>query len=63
MLADASARQAEMPAVRKESMAQVKWIQGDALSLPLEDNSIDAATMGYGLRNVVRTALTFHNIS
>jgi demethylmenaquinone methyltransferase/2-methoxy-6-polyprenyl-1,4-benzoquinol methylase len=29
-----------------------RWIQGDALALPLEAASIDAATMGYGLRNL-----------
>lgn len=53
MLSDASTRQAQIHTARKANMAQVQWIQGDALSLPLEDNSIDAATMGYGLRNVV----------
>lgn len=31
----------------------VQWIEGDALALPFEDNQFDAATMGYGLRNVV----------
>ena len=29
-----------------------RWIQGDAQQLPFSDNSFDAATMGYGLRNV-----------
>lgn len=32
--------------------AQVTWVQGDALDLPFDDSSFDAATMGYGLRNV-----------
>lgn len=27
-------------------------LQGDAMKLPFEDRSFDAATMGYGLRNV-----------
>ncbi len=31
----------------------IQWQQGDALDLPLEDNSFDGATMGYGLRNVI----------
>lgn len=31
----------------------IEWIEGDALSLPFDDNFFDAATMGYGLRNVV----------
>lgn len=30
----------------------VCWMQGDALDLPFEDESFDAATMGYGLRNL-----------
>ncbi|GAB4365342.1 MAG: bifunctional demethylmenaquinone methyltransferase/2-methoxy-6-polyprenyl-1,4-benzoquinol methylase UbiE [Elainellaceae cyanobacterium] len=31
----------------------ITWIEGDALQLPFEANQFDAATMGYGLRNVV----------
>ncbi|WOD40663.1 bifunctional demethylmenaquinone methyltransferase/2-methoxy-6-polyprenyl-1,4-benzoquinol methylase UbiE [Nodosilinea sp. E11] len=31
---------------------QIHWVRGDALALPFEDSSIDAATMGYGLRNL-----------
>lgn len=31
----------------------IQWVEGDALSLPFPDNYFDAATMGYGLRNVV----------
>jgi demethylmenaquinone methyltransferase/2-methoxy-6-polyprenyl-1,4-benzoquinol methylase len=30
----------------------ITWIEGDALSLPFPDRHFDAATMGYGLRNV-----------
>lgn len=29
-----------------------RWVQGDAMELPFESSSFDAATMGYGLRNV-----------
>ena len=32
--------------------APIDWIEGDALSLPFDSCSFDAATMGYGLRNV-----------
>jgi demethylphylloquinol methyltransferase len=32
--------------------APIHWVQGDALSLPFDDNQFDAVTMGYGLRNV-----------
>ncbi|MBW4469627.1 MAG: bifunctional demethylmenaquinone methyltransferase/2-methoxy-6-polyprenyl-1,4-benzoquinol methylase UbiE [Stenomitos rutilans HA7619-LM2] len=30
----------------------ITWLEGDALALPFSDNEFDAATMGYGLRNV-----------
>src|SRR5436305_2043452 len=32
--------------------ATVEWIQGDALALPFEDASFDAATVGFGVRNL-----------
>ncbi len=30
----------------------IEWIQGDLLALPFEDGSFDAATVGFGVRNV-----------
>jgi demethylmenaquinone methyltransferase/2-methoxy-6-polyprenyl-1,4-benzoquinol methylase len=30
----------------------IEWIQGDALALPFEDGSFDAATVGFGVRNL-----------
>lgn len=30
----------------------ITWVEGDALNLPFEAETFDAATMGYGLRNV-----------
>jgi demethylmenaquinone methyltransferase / 2-methoxy-6-polyprenyl-1,4-benzoquinol methylase len=36
---------------RRKSNA-VAWIEGDALSLPFEDDSFDGATVGFGIRNV-----------
>jgi demethylphylloquinol methyltransferase len=30
----------------------IDWVQADALNLPFADNFFDAATLGYGLRNV-----------
>ena len=32
--------------------AAVAWVEGDALSLPFEHGSFDAATVGFGVRNV-----------
>ncbi len=34
-------------------LTQIDWVEADALSLPFADNYFDAATMGYGLRNVI----------
>lgn len=31
----------------------IQWVEGDALQMPFAENYFDAATMGYGLRNVV----------
>jgi demethylphylloquinol methyltransferase len=31
---------------------RIDWVEADALNLPFVDNYFDAATMGYGLRNV-----------
>ena len=31
---------------------EVEWVQGDALALPFEDGSFDAATVGFGVRNL-----------
>ena len=30
----------------------IEWVQGDALDLPFEDASFDAATVGFGVRNL-----------
>jgi demethylmenaquinone methyltransferase / 2-methoxy-6-polyprenyl-1,4-benzoquinol methylase len=40
---------------RRKSKA-VAWVEGDALSLPFEDGSFDAATVGFGIRNVADLA-------
>ena len=31
---------------------KLEWVQGDLLSLPFDDRSFDAATVGFGVRNV-----------
>lgn len=39
--------------VNKESLSdQITLVQGNAMSLPFEDNSFDYVTIGFGLRNV-----------
>ncbi len=30
----------------------IEWLQGDALALPFDDGSFDAATVGFGVRNL-----------
>jgi demethylmenaquinone methyltransferase/2-methoxy-6-polyprenyl-1,4-benzoquinol methylase len=31
---------------------EIEWVQGDALALPFEDGVFDAATVGFGVRNL-----------
>ena len=33
---------------------RISWVEGDAQKLPFEDESFDAYTIAYGIRNVVR---------
>jgi len=43
----------------------ISWVEADVLNLPFEDNHFDAATMGYGLRNVTdipRCLLELHRV-
>ncbi|GER48749.1 menaquinone biosynthesis methyltransferase ubiE [Striga asiatica] len=37
----------------KPCYKNIEWIHGDAVALPFPDSSFDAATISYGLRNVV----------
>ncbi len=36
----------------RRKSSQINWVQGDALALPFDDASFDAATIGFGIRNV-----------
>ena len=43
---------AEMLARARRKSASIEWIQGDMLALPFADETFDAATVGFGVRNV-----------
>jgi demethylphylloquinol methyltransferase len=52
---DFSRRQLEVAQTRAQRLPWVnslEWIESDVLTLPLPERSVDALTMGYGLRNV-----------
>jgi demethylmenaquinone methyltransferase/2-methoxy-6-polyprenyl-1,4-benzoquinol methylase len=36
----------------RRKSGEVEWVQGDALALPFENGSFDAATVGFGVRNL-----------
>jgi demethylmenaquinone methyltransferase / 2-methoxy-6-polyprenyl-1,4-benzoquinol methylase len=42
----------EMLARARRKSATIEWVQGDLLALPHPDESFDAATVGFGVRNV-----------
>lgn len=42
--------------------ASITWIEADVLKLPFADNFFDAATMGYGLRNVIDIPLCLQEL-
>jgi len=41
---------------------ELEWIQGDMLALPFEDSSFDAATVGFGVRNVADLGLALREL-
>ena len=42
----------EMLERARQKSASVTWVQGDLLDLPFPDDAFDAATVGFGVRNV-----------
>jgi demethylmenaquinone methyltransferase/2-methoxy-6-polyprenyl-1,4-benzoquinol methylase len=49
----------------RRKSAAIEWVRGDLLELPFEDASFDAATVGFGVRNVSdleRALLELHRI-
>jgi len=43
---------AEMLVRARRKSETIEWVEGDALALPFPDGSFDAATVGFGVRNV-----------
>ncbi|NJR65049.1 MAG: bifunctional demethylmenaquinone methyltransferase/2-methoxy-6-polyprenyl-1,4-benzoquinol methylase UbiE [Leptolyngbyaceae cyanobacterium CRU_2_3] len=43
---------AQQRSLQSSHFRSIRWVEGDALQLPFNDSQFDAATMGYGLRNV-----------
>ena len=48
--------------VGRKQFPHLNFVQGDALALPFEDNSFDAVTISFGLRNVNDTALALQEM-
>jgi demethylmenaquinone methyltransferase / 2-methoxy-6-polyprenyl-1,4-benzoquinol methylase len=46
---------------RRKSSA-VEWVQGDMLALPFADDTFDAATVGFGVRNVADLELALREL-
>jgi demethylmenaquinone methyltransferase/2-methoxy-6-polyprenyl-1,4-benzoquinol methylase len=42
----------EQMLARARKKAQLEWVKGDMLALPFADETFDAATVGFGVRNV-----------
>jgi demethylmenaquinone methyltransferase/2-methoxy-6-polyprenyl-1,4-benzoquinol methylase len=41
---------------------QIEWVEGDALALPFVDGSFDAATVGFGVRNLEDLGKGLHEL-
>ena len=52
----------QMLARARRKAADVEWVQGDLLALPFEDGSFDAATVGFGVRNVDDLSLALREL-
>jgi demethylmenaquinone methyltransferase/2-methoxy-6-polyprenyl-1,4-benzoquinol methylase len=52
----------EQMLARARKKAPLEWVQGDMLALPFEDASFDAATVGFGVRNVADLPLALREL-
>jgi demethylmenaquinone methyltransferase / 2-methoxy-6-polyprenyl-1,4-benzoquinol methylase len=46
----------------RRKSSTIDWVQGDLLALPFPDGSFDAATVGFGVRNVDDLAAAFREL-
>jgi demethylmenaquinone methyltransferase/2-methoxy-6-polyprenyl-1,4-benzoquinol methylase len=53
---------AAMLARARRKQASIEWIQGDMLALPFADETFDAATVGFGVRNVADLELALREL-
>jgi len=53
---------AEMLGRARKKAPQLEWIEGDMLALPFADATFDAATVGFGVRNVADLELALREL-
>ena len=47
----------------RQKAPEIDWVRGDLLSLPFEDGRFDAATVGFGVRNVENLSAALRELS
>jgi demethylmenaquinone methyltransferase / 2-methoxy-6-polyprenyl-1,4-benzoquinol methylase len=52
----------ELMLERARRKAQLDWVRGDMLALPFADDTFDAATVGFGVRNVADLELALREL-
>jgi demethylmenaquinone methyltransferase / 2-methoxy-6-polyprenyl-1,4-benzoquinol methylase len=52
----------QMLARARRKAPTLEWVQGDLLALPFEDAAFDAATVGFGIRNVADLELSLREL-
>lgn len=51
-----------MLARARRKAPQIEWVQGDMLAMPFPDSAFDAATVGFGIRNVADVELALREL-
>ncbi len=46
----------------RRKSAEIEWVEGDVLALPFADGTFDAATIGFGIRNVADLELALREL-